>query len=291
MDLSSPRTQRLTFDSVACKFTTQLCYPRAAIAKGLSAICWEAGSSTARSNSKLIDMNRKQLEQNVGSRGRLRPAAKNASGTDIDDDWLITGTSEATIALTHVPTGRQAVLGLDHVKERMSDTSRDEPGPRYGFLLLNVQLLQHADGRFAAEPIVARLGGSAAPAVERRPKVEEAQEIRRETVEENAARLQREREQAAFRRRFLTADAGVNAANLAVQQLLERIAALQPKVDFHLIRNGSALQIYKKGYSVRVNWYSRYTNTLDGSRLIITEWDGRPDFSPERYASFQRRPS
>ncbi len=236
-------------------------------------------------------MNKKQLEQNVGSRGRLRPPAKGAGGADIDDDWLITKVTDSTVELTHMPTNEQATLGLDHVKERMSDTSRDEPGPRYGFLVLNVHVLQQPDGCFVAEPLVARLGGAAAPAIVQRPAVEQGRGIRKETVEENAARLQREREQATARRQFLTTNAGVDVANRAVQELFERIATLQPVGECHLIRDGSGLQIYRKGYSVRVNWYGRYMNTLDGSQLVITEWDGRPDFGSERYASFDHRPS
>jgi hypothetical protein len=78
-----------------------------------------------------------------------------------------------------------------------------------------------------------------------------------------------------------------------VNEIFDRLRGLQTDAGFDLKfaeRDGAA-QIYLKGFSVRINWYCRYINTLDEAELVITEWEGRPDFGSERYAHFHHLPT
>jgi len=109
-------------------------------------------------------MNKQQLERNIGTVGRLRPPAKDENDGHLDDDWIIERVTDTSAMLTHVRSGAALLLGLDHIKERMSDPDRDGgDGPRFGFLLLNVEVHRRADGVFVSEPIVPRLGRSVPP--------------------------------------------------------------------------------------------------------------------------------
>ena len=111
-----------------------------------------------------------------------------------------------------------------------------------------------------------------------------------ETVQERAARLERSIKFNEKRERFLNSPEGVNSANEAYEALrieLERLissiktaAASIPLIMKHA--QGHIVIIgLSKGLSV--NWYYRYTNTLDKSYLDVSLWDGHPPFPGIRH--------
>jgi len=111
-------------------------------------------------------------------------------------------------------------------------------------------------------------------------------EPREETVAERAARLERALQFEGRRKNFLNSDKGVGAANgeferlraLLEQQVASanqaaRSISLRLKTAPHLIL---VLGCWHVGLSVM--WEYQYVNTLDGSQLEVTLWNGHPPF-------------
>ena len=85
--------------------------------------------------------------------------------------------------------------------------------------------------------------------------------VREETVEENAARFERERQNAMQRAAYMDSTAAVKTADEEVNKVFSRIESLRETAQLTLTRAPYGIQIYRKGYSVHVQW-QRYDNTL-----------------------------
>lgn len=113
--------------------------------------------------------------------------------------------------------------------------------------------------------------------------------LRAETPQENAARLAVEMRAEAERVAFLKSEAGVNAANVAVETLFDRLAVLASESGIAFDREPGYALLYRDGFSVAVSWSYSYRNTLDESALYIIEWSGRPDIGAKRFHSPTRK--
>jgi hypothetical protein len=87
-------------------------------------------------------MNREKVSQMAGKQVRTRPIAKRFKMTgeplsEIDYVWRIESTSKDEIALFNGSTGQILRLGMDHIKEYMTDRTNGLDG----FLVLKSQII------------------------------------------------------------------------------------------------------------------------------------------------------
>jgi len=91
-------------------------------------------------------MNLEQLKKNLLQRVQLRPIACQLArdGRDLgleDDDWIIQDVSDNVIQITNIRTQHRAILGHDHIHHYASNPGRSQHGLKYGFLVVNVQII------------------------------------------------------------------------------------------------------------------------------------------------------
>ncbi len=110
-------------------------------------------------------------------------------------------------------------------------------------------------------------------------------EPHQETVEARAARLERSLKFAEKRKQFLGSEIGVAAASKefeALQNEIERsiVSIKNTAASLPLKTKKTQHQLIILGLNVglSVNWRCYYANSLDGSRLDVTLWDGHPPF-------------
>jgi hypothetical protein len=118
--------------------------------------------------------------------------------------------------------------------------------------------------------------------------------VHEETVAEQGQRLKRASEFAAEAERFRQSEDGVRAALAAVEGLvqeLEKVAdeltsqtgmkflARSYQLNNHIVASPNAVLAY--------NWYHRYSNSLNESRLIVHFYDGIPDL-PGKVPNFDK---
>jgi len=94
---------------------------------------------------KAQQMNWEQMKKNVGCRVQLVPAASrlDENGRELpafDDDWIIEEVSSSEVCISNPRTGDEGKLGKDHIHNFSTNPNRVEPGIRYGFLMLTVQV-------------------------------------------------------------------------------------------------------------------------------------------------------
>jgi len=89
-------------------------------------------------------MNKQALQKNRWKRVRIRPMARRFDGgpggselPPMDDDWLITGFTDAGVEVQNTRTYHGTTLGYDHIHHYTSDPQR---GEGCGFLTLTVQV-------------------------------------------------------------------------------------------------------------------------------------------------------
>jgi hypothetical protein len=92
-------------------------------------------------------MNKQALKNSTGMYIRLRPVAKRFEGgrggielDQNDHDWIIESV-DAGVRIRSAHSRHVTTLGWDHIHEFKSDPDR---GPRYGFLILSIQV--HVSG-------------------------------------------------------------------------------------------------------------------------------------------------
>lgn len=89
-------------------------------------------------------MNKDKLRKSIYHRVRLRPMAKQYSGSlnwiDRDDDWSIEQVTDEGVRIGNLRTGHSKLLGFDHIHHYVSDPGRNFDGFKHGFLILTVQL-------------------------------------------------------------------------------------------------------------------------------------------------------
>lgn len=84
-------------------------------------------------------MNKAQIVKCLNMRVRLRPVPL-AAGMPHDDEWLVQQITDSTIQLSNPGPGYIVHLGLDHIREFISDPGRSVGTVPRGFLKLKVQL-------------------------------------------------------------------------------------------------------------------------------------------------------
>jgi hypothetical protein len=96
----------------------------------------------------IAPMNKQALKNSEGMYVRIRPIAKRLEGgkggielDPIDHDWIIGESLGAGVQIRSALFRHVTTLGRDHIHEFKSDPDR---GPRYGFLILSVQI--HVSG-------------------------------------------------------------------------------------------------------------------------------------------------
>lgn len=106
-----------------------------------------------------------------------------------------------------------------------------------------------------------------------------------ESVLDRAARLQRSLDFASRRKQFLNSDKGVSAAKsefeilkTEIKRLAEQIVCQTPGVSLRTKAAPGQLVILGLGLGLSVEWDYRYANSLDGSRLKVSLWEGHPPF-------------
>lgn len=134
-----------------------------------------------------------------------------------------------------------------------------------------------------------RLGVQGAIAIIEERVAQAGAAVREETVEENAARLGREDEEAVRKLAFLHSPGGVKAADAAADAIFARASTLQQSAGYTFTSLDYTAAMFRDGYTVHIRW-NRYRNTLAESHLLIREWRGRPDFGPHRYANVFKAP-
>jgi hypothetical protein len=94
-------------------------------------------------------VNLHQLKKNIGQRVQLEPIAcsldENGRERREADDWIIQDVSNDTIRISNVRAGHVTLLGKDHIHHFISNPDRSREGPKYGFLVLNVQIFLQGD--------------------------------------------------------------------------------------------------------------------------------------------------
>jgi hypothetical protein len=100
-------------------------------------------------------MNRNKLSQSRWKRFRLHPIARRIArqGVElerIDDSWLVTDSSKDSLSLQNPRSGQNVDLGLDHVREYMTDPT----GRSDGFLILKSQVFLHDPRGFSVQPLI-----------------------------------------------------------------------------------------------------------------------------------------
>jgi hypothetical protein len=114
--------------------------------------------------------------------------------------------------------------------------------------------------------------------------------VRAETPQENAARLDRERQAEAERLAFLGSPDGVEAADQDVERLFGRLESVSSETGIAFDREGShCALLYRDGFSIAVGWSRMYGNTLDQSAVYLTEWKGRPNIGAKQFHSPNRK--
>lgn|GEM_PF-4018133 len=104
-------------------------------------------------------MNKQKLSQMQYKRVRVRPVARriDSDGVDlpqIDDVWLVTQSSGGELNLLNPRSSQNVPLGMDHVREYMTDSS----GRSDGFLKLKSQIFLFAPRGASVEPLPEDLG-------------------------------------------------------------------------------------------------------------------------------------
>lgn len=106
-----------------------------------------------------------------------------------------------------------------------------------------------------------------------------------ESVQDRAARLERSLIFKEKREKFLNSSEGVNSANeeyYKLQAELERLitSIISTTASMHLtIKKAQGfLVVLGLIYGLSVNWFYRYSNTLDKSYLDVSLWNGHPPF-------------
>lgn len=104
---------------------------------------------------------------------------------------------------------------------------------------------------------------------------------REETVEDRVDRLNREIKAEKEKKEFLDSFDGVRAANEDVKQLfseLDRVINGTPEaekvVNLSIAMGSGQCAIYSDGFSVLFHWSAPYNNTVEGSALYLSLWEG-----------------
>ena len=98
-------------------------------------------------------MNKSQLQKLVGHVVKLDPAAMDAGGSLVDDDWRVTRVTDDAIDLQNEQTGATVVMGPDGVYSYFTDAARSTSAQKYGTLQLHMQVTLLRDGRTLAKPL------------------------------------------------------------------------------------------------------------------------------------------
>ncbi len=111
-----------------------------------------------------------------------------------------------------------------------------------------------------------------------------------ETVQERAERLRRKLTDAENRKKFLSSEAGVRAAEretaelfVEIEQMIGEISKscnlsfVTKKTDRHILY-GPYLVVVGNILCLSIGWHGKYANTLWESELDLSLWDGHPPF-------------
>lgn len=106
---------------------------------------------------------------------------------------------------------------------------------------------------------------------------------REETLEDRAARLERAVNFEAFRSSYFRSPEGIQAADVAYEQIVEQIATqvpiLQnsaPSLQFEVKRQNRILVVLGSGPALQLEWSRRYSNALDEALVDVSIWRGHP---------------
>lgn len=110
-----------------------------------------------------------------------------------------------------------------------------------------------------------------------------------ETVQEQATRFERALEFSEKRKRFLTSETGVKAANDEfnilhgeLSRLVIEIKEAAKSLSYSMKRSryymGDDIVILGLDLGLSVVWYNRYSNTLKDSELTLEVWEGHPPY-------------
>ena len=109
-----------------------------------------------------------------------------------------------------------------------------------------------------------------------------------ETVQERASRFERALEFSEKRKRFLTLEPGVKAANDEfnilhgeLSRLVVEIQEAAKSLSYSMKRSryfGDHIVILGLDLGLSVVWYNRFSNTLKDSELTLTVWEGHPPY-------------
>jgi hypothetical protein len=112
-----------------------------------------------------------------------------------------------------------------------------------------------------------------------------------ETVEARAARLERQLQFEAQRKRFLNSAAGVEAVirefetlRGALEEHIRAANAAAPSISLNLMAHGNELVVRGLRYGLGVYFHYRYSNTLDDGHVEVSLWTAHPPFEGIRYA-------
>ena len=110
-------------------------------------------------------------------------------------------------------------------------------------------------------------------------------EPREESVAERAARLERELQFEATRRRFLKSGEGVDAANQefarlhsTLEKLIASIGEAVSSISLTLKSAPRRIVVLGLRHGLLVHWEYHWANDLDDSKLEVTLWDSHPPF-------------
>jgi len=209
---------------------------------------------------------------------KIRPALQiyNDSGVLVDtveDAWFLTEISEAGVRLQSRDTQHSKVIGLDHIHNYLEDPEGQRTAGTAGTLVMNVQLLLH-EGMLLAEP-VAPPGSALKAFVRARP---------RATLMMAASRMRAAAELERARKEYAWSSAGVQASDAAFSDIAKAIETLREElskagqpVDLVVKPGGqNAFLLGAAGWWVSFDWQRMAGNCIEGSYLIVTQWNGHP---------------